>query len=84
MDRYFDGCPCGKEFEEIIPQMNEIGIKFRMMKIGETLNIFEKYLIDQFTNYESLEMDEDIAFEEMLAEALFEDLKNEYFEIRID
>ena len=54
MDRYPDGCPCGKEFEEIIPQMNEMKIKFRMIKIGETLNIFEKYLIDQFTNCETL------------------------------
>ena len=55
-----------------------------MIKIGEALNIFEKYLMDQFTNYETLEMNEDIAFEELLAEALFEDLKNEYFEIRAE
>ena len=54
MDRYFDGCPCGKNFGEIITQMNKIKIKFRMIKIGETLNKFEKYLMDQFTNYETL------------------------------
>ena len=71
MDRYPDGCPCGKEFEEIIPQMNEIKIKFRMIKIGDALNIFEKYLMDQFIDYETLEMNQDIAFEDLLDKSLF-------------
>ena len=71
MDRHPDGCPCDRKFEEIIPQMNEIKIKFRMIKIGDALNIFEKYLMDQFIDYETLEMNQDIAFEDLLDKSLF-------------
>ena len=69
MDRYPDGCPCGKEFEEIIPQMNEKKMKFRMIKIGGNLNVFEKYLMGQFIDYETLEMNDDIIFEDLLSES---------------
>ena len=69
MDRYPDGCPCDKKFEEIIPQMNEKKMKFRMIKIGGNLNVFEKYLMGQFIDYETLEMNDDIIFEDLLSES---------------
>lgn len=50
-DKFKYGCPCGKDFDEIISQMNDTGLKFRMIKINEILNKFEKYLRDRLDDY---------------------------------
>ena len=55
-----------------------------MIKINEILNKFEKYLRDRLDDYQTLYLDQDLVFEDVLTEQFLKDLKNEYFELRID
>lgn len=73
-DTWPDGCPCGRDIKKIAEQMNLKSVRYKLMKIGSSVNTMASVFKAEIKNFEESELNSALDLEVKVAGIVARDL----------
>lgn len=73
-DSFSAGCPCGKSIDSIASELKEKSIRYKLMKIGSSINLMAAIFKSKINQYEESDLNGSFDLEQKVSEIISRDL----------